>query len=183
MRTLWIKALCTLALVWSAVAGITMWERSARPTPETIARFLDANPVQGKPEKERRRVIDAMADQWNRLEFEQRREVRKAKETKAFLSALSSEERSYYLERTVPEGFQQMMSAISKMTPEKRMQFVAKAMFDMHQGGATPPRFDDPNVQKIMTSGLKAFYREANPESKLDLAPLIDEMQRNLTGR
>ena len=90
-------------------------------------------------------------------------------------------------ERIAPAGFKQLMEAMNKMPPEKRFKFVIRAIDDVRKqheaSGEPPPRFDDPNLQKIMSVGLKAFYSEASPEVKMHLVPLIEEMQRNLTGR
>jgi hypothetical protein len=38
----------------------------------------------------------------------------------------------------------------------------------------------DENMQKIVDQGLKSFYSEASAETKMDLAPVIEQMQRNL---
>lgn len=188
MRPLWIKAAASLAAIWLVAAGVMMWARNAKPSPESVAKYMDANPLEGRPPVERKKVIDNVADQLNRLGYEERREARMEKRPDAFFKNLTPDEQTYFIDRTVPAGFKQMMEAINNMTPEKRAKFVAKAIEDMRRqreenGGEAPPNLNDPNVQKIMTAGLKSFYSDASPETKMDLAPLIEEMQRNLTGR
>ena len=40
----------------------------------------------------------------------------------------------------------------------------------------------DPEIaDKITQAGLKAYYEDANAETKLDLAPLLEEMQRSMS--
>ena len=36
--------------------------------------------------------------------------------------------------------------------------------------------------QRVIDQGLKSFYSDASADTKLDLAPLIEQMQRNLQG-
>ena len=187
MRPLWIKAALALVLIWSAVIGVRMWAASKKPTPDSIAKYIDTHPIEGRPPKERREIIDTFADQLNRLGYDERREVRIEKRPDKFFKYLTPDEQSYFIDRTVPEGFKQMMEALNKMGAEKRKAFVEKAIGDMRKGreemNEPPPKLDDPNVQKIINTGLKSFFSEATPETKMDLSPLIEEMQKNLGGR
>ena len=43
-----------------------------------------------------------------------------------------------------------------------------------------PAGLNDQLVQKMVNQGLNTFYAEASANAKLDLAPLIEQMQRNL---
>lgn len=187
MRLLWIKAALALAAIWLVAGSVMMWARSVKPSPQTVAQLVDSNPLDGRAPEERKKVIDTVVGQIGRLDFDERRATRLEKRPEAFFKNLTPEEKAYFVEQTVPAGFKQMIEAINKMTPEKRVKFVAKAIEDMRrqreEGGEAPPNYGDPNVQKIMSSGLQSFYSEASPEAKMDLAPLIEEMQRNLTGR
>jgi hypothetical protein len=76
------------------------------------------------------------------------------------------------------------MDALNKMTPEKRKEFVAKAVDDMkkHEDDDVPEdkRAMDENGQKIMNQGFKAFYSDASAQTKMDVAPLIEQLQHNL---
>ena len=40
----------------------------------------------------------------------------------------------------------------------------------------------DRNTQKIIDQGLKSFYSEASADTKMDVAPILEQMQRNLQG-
>ena len=187
MRRIWIKAAASLAAIWLIAGSIMMWARNAKPSPQTVAQFIDTNPLEGRAPEERKKVIDTVAEQISRLDHDERRETRIEKRPGAFFKKLTLDEQTYFIDQTVPAGFKQMLEAINRMTPEKRVKFVAKAIEDMRrqreEGGEAPPDMSDPNVQKIMSAGLKTFFSEASPEAKMDLAPLIEEMQRNLTGR
>ncbi len=188
MRPLWIKAALALVAVWLVVMGVSWWARNSKPSPESIARYIDTHSLEGRSPAERRKIIDSLADQMNRLGYEERRETRLEKRPDKFFQFLTPEEQSYFIDRTVPAGFKQMMEAFNNMPPEKRKKFVERALEDMRKGrdeggDQPPPNLDDPNVQKIVNTGLKSFFSEASAETKMDLAPLIEEMQKNLGGR
>ena len=187
MRLLWIKAALSLAVLWLIVGAVITWAHRVKPSPQSVAQFIDTHPLAGRAPEERKKVIDTVAGQIGRLNFDERRETRLEKRPEAFLKNLTPDEQTYFIDQTLPAGFKQMMEALNNMPPEKRVRFVMKAIEDMRkqreEGGEAPPKMDDPNVQKIMAAGLKSFYSDASPEVKMQLAPLIEEMQRNLTGR
>jgi hypothetical protein len=188
MRPLWIQAALALAAVWLLVGGVSWWARNARPTPDSVAKYLDTHSLEGRSANDRREIIESVANQLNRFTYEERRETRMQRRPDRFFKDLTPEEQAYFLDRTLPQGFKQMMEAFNKMTPEKRKQFVEKAIADMRRGredggDGRPPDLEDPNVQKMVDTGLKSFYSEASADTKMDLAPLIEEMQQNMQGR
>ena len=185
MRSLWLKAVVLLVVIWMVAGGIILWARNMRPTPETLRRYIDSHQLAGQPAHVRASHIDKVADQLNALTYEQRREIRGGRKMDAFFRDLTPDEQVRFLDRTLPTGFKQMMEAFNKMTPEKRKRFVEKTIAEMRteSGDGQPPGIDDKNVEKIIDQGLKSFYSEASAEVKLDFAPLIEEMQNNLQFR
>ncbi|MHA3775354.1 hypothetical protein ACXR0O_27845 [Verrucomicrobiota bacterium sgz303538] len=125
--------------------------------------------------------MKSVADQLNGLTYEQRREVRMGKQLDKFFRTLSPEEQSRFLDLTLPTGFKQMMEAFNKMDAEKRKRFVDRALEDMRKDGGNDGRDpDDPHVQKMVQEGLRSFYSDASADVKMDFAPLIEQMQKNL---
>lgn len=187
MSSIWTKALLILAGVWLIAGGAIWWARSSKATPETIVQYVETHPLAGLSESERAKRLERVADQLNRLEYEQRREVRMSRKLDEFFRALTPAEQARFLEQTLPAGFTQMMDALNKMEPQKRQKFVERALREMQQqeGGALPEGMAenlDANARKIMNQGLKSFYSEASADTKMDLAPLIEQMQKNLQG-
>jgi len=185
MRPIWIKAALLLLFAW-LVAGLVIWgARRARPTPETVIRYADEHSVSGKSAADRERIMRGLADRLNHLEYEQRQQVRVSRRLDAFFKTLTPEERSKFLDLTLPAGFRQMMDAFNKMDPAKRKSFVDHALVQMKERGdegRPAPALDDPNVKKIVEQGLHSFYSDASADTKMDLAPLIEQMQKNLQG-
>jgi hypothetical protein len=137
--------------------------------------------------KEREKTLEKTAKQINALDYDQRREMRVSKKLDAYFKTLNPDEQARFLDLTLPEGFKQMMEALNKMDRAKRQRFVERALKDLREnqpgGISMEDRTNleqDKNAQKIIDQGLKSFYSEASSETKMDLAPLIEEMQQNI---
>ena len=186
MRLPWIKLIGLLLAIWAVVGGVIYFARGAKPTPESVMRYLDVHPIASVPAGEREKTMAKIATQLNQLAYEERREVRMSKKLDGFFRALTPEEQTRFLDLTLPTGFKQMMEALNKMTPQKRKQFVTKALEDMkkHEGEEPPEdrKEMDANGQKIIDQGFRTFYSDASAEVKMDVAPLIEQLQKNLQG-
>ncbi len=184
MRLPWFKLVAVLLVIWALTGGTIYWARCVKPTPESLMRYLDAHPLANAAPEERAKTLEKIANELNQLTYEQRREVRMSKKLDVFFRSLPSSDQSRFLDLTLPTGFKQMMDALNKMTPEKRKQFVDKALADMkkHEGEDVPEnqRNLDGNAQKMIDQGFRAFYSDASAETKMDVAPLIEQIQRNL---
>jgi hypothetical protein len=187
MRPVWIKAFILLAAVWIIVGGVIWWARSQKPTPDRLLAYVESHPVDGKSDGDRTKVIEKVAKQLNGLTYEERRELRVNRRLDRFFRSLNSDEQMRFLDLTVPEGFKQMMEALNKMERDKRKRFVERTLNEMRRDETIPEaereRFlEDPNTQKIIDQGLKSFYSDASAETKMDVAPILEQMQRNLQG-
>jgi len=185
MRFPWLKLSGILAAIWLVAGGVIFFARSAKVTPESVAAYVSAHPIEGKSTGDRSKIIEKLARQMNQLGYEDRRGVRMGKGLDGFFRALTPEEQAKFLDLTLPTGFKQMMEALNKMTPEKRQRFVTKALDDMkkREGDRPPDGELDANAKKIMDQGFKSFYSEASADVKMDVAPLIEQLQKNLQGR
>lgn len=167
--------------IWIVAAIVIFAARSASPTPEKLKAYIEAHPLAGLTGQQRAAVIEKTADQLNRLTFEQRRELRESGAVRGFFEGLTPAERSRFLDLTLPEGFRQMMSALNKMDPEKRQKLVQRVLDDMQKN--TPQsadRINQEDVKKIIAQGVSSFYEEANADVKLDFAPVLEQLQRNI---
>jgi hypothetical protein len=175
------KGFLILAAIWIVAGGLILLARQAQPTAESVSKFAAAHPVASLQGEARARHLERLADQINRLAFEDRRELRMNRAQDETFRALTPEEQARFLDRTLPSGMTQMMEAFNKMEPAKRKRFVDRALEEMrsHAPAEAPP-VNDAHLQRIVAEGLKAFYNDSSAETKMDLAPLIEEMQRGL---
>jgi hypothetical protein len=186
MRSLWIKAIVLLAAVWLVAGGAIFWARSSKVTPISLSRHIDGLQLDGRSPSDRLKEVDEVADQLNHLTYEERREVRMSRKTDRFFKTLTPPEQDRFLDRTLPTGFKQMMEALNKMERGQRQRFVDRTLKEMRDREGEEQREKSPQedaaAQKIINQGFKSFYSEANAETKMDVAPLIEEMQKNLQG-
>jgi hypothetical protein len=186
MRFPWIKLVGLLLVIWAVVGGVIYFARGAKPTPDSVMRYVEEHAIENTPPDKRGKVLETLARQLNQLPYEERREVRMSRKLDVFFKTLTPEEQTRFLDLTLPTGFRQMMDALNKMTPEKRKKFVSRALEDMkkREGDELPEeqRQLDANGQKIIDQGFRSFYSEASAEVKMDVAPLIEQLQKNLQG-
>ena len=184
MRTLWLKALLVIAAIWLVIGGVIWAVRASKPTPESMVRYVAAHPVDGRSGAQREKVVHAVADQLNALEYEQRRELQANRRLESFFKSLNKDEQNEFLDLTLPAGMRQMMEVFNKMKPEERKKIVDRAMVQIKQHAVdeVEPGRDDAYVAKIIEHGLQSFYTDASADTKLDLAPLIEQIQKNLQG-
>jgi hypothetical protein len=182
MRPNWIKVVAILAALWLSVWGAITLVRRNQPTPDRIVAYASANTLEGRPAAERAKIIEAVASQVNRLEYDQRRELNQHRKLDSFWNSLSAEERARYLDLVLPTGFKQMMENFNKMEPGKRKRMVQKAVDDLRaRSGDAPPRdMDDAQLKKIVNQGLQSFYSDATIEAKMDALPFIEALEQSV---
>ena len=182
MRPNWIKIAVLLAIVWGLVGGAIWIVRKNRPTPERIAAFVSANSLEDKAPGERAKIIESVAGQVNRLDYDERRELDKQRKLGPFWSALDDREKSRYLDLVLPTGFKQMMENFNKMEPGKRKRMVQKAVDDLqsHGGDREGRDLNDPQFKKIVDQGLKSFYSDATIDAKMDALPFLEALEQTV---
>jgi hypothetical protein len=183
MRPLWIKAALVIIAIWAVAGGAIFWARSIKVTPESFTKYVETHPIAGKTGRDRAKIVEKVAEQMNALGYEERREFRMGKRLDGFFKNLTAEEQGRFLDLTLPTGFKQMMDSLNKMDPEQRKKFVERSLRDMQRDAERAPDAElDANARKIIDQGFKSFYSDASAEVKMDVAPLIEQLQKNLQG-
>ncbi len=189
------KAILGLGILWALVWGIMSLAGVFEVTPEKITAYIDEKPFAGLQDpEERRRRLEKIAEMVNQLGFDQRQTFRESEEGAAereegrpnFFDDLNRDERVYFVEATMSTAFRQMMKAFNEMEREERKKFVERARKDVAENAADQRRMerleaeDEEIYNRIVEEGLRAYYQDASAETKLDLAPLMEEMQRQM---
>lgn len=188
MRPNWFKVIVALAALWAVVGGSMWWLKSRRPSPEKIEAFLTDNPLEGKSEAERKRIIENVAKQVNKLDAEERRMAQPGKRNpklEQFWKTLNAAEKSHYFALVVPTGMKQMIERFNQLEPERRKREVEKAIKNLreHADDEVPEDFDPVLAEKFVKEGLNAFYSDASIEAKMDAMPFLEEMERSIKWR
>jgi hypothetical protein len=185
MRPAWIKIIISLAALWLVVGGVLWWLNARKPSPEKVIQYIEAHPLEGKSEAERRAIIEKLAEQVVRLEPDERRDVRPNKALDAFWKSLTAAEKGHYFSLVVPRGLQAAIERFNAMEPQKRKREIEKAVKRLRENAdeEIPEDVDPALAKKFVDEGLKTFYRDASIEAKMDALPLLEELERSFKWR
>ena len=192
-----IKAALVLAVVWTCVWGIRAYAGSRKITAERVnravaeAKFadwsaqtasLDANEA-ARREEELRKIASMV----NRLDFQEREKNRENRSGEAFFRKLAPGEKTLFIELTIVESMSRFMESLDTMKPEQRKKFVEQGLKEINEGRtkAEMERADQLGAElldKISQQGMKAYFEKSSPDTKLDLAPLMEAMNESMQG-
>ena len=188
-----------LAGIW-AVALAGWWiSSSLKITPEKVTAFVDGTDLSKLAATERASAIQRLADMLNKLSLDERQRLRMDRTAYRWFELMTEEEKGQFIEATMPTGFKQMISAFEEMPEDKRKLAINDALKRMRstnerinaaelQGGGPgtnrPPRLSPELEAKVRTIGLKTFYSQSSAQTKAEMAPLLEELQKAMeSGR
>jgi len=190
-----VRGIVALVAVWAIVWGVLQVTGAMKPSPEKVEAYIDKNSLEEiEDPEERKRVIAKMAKMLNQLEGSDLREMfdrdgEAAEEREGppdFVRAMTPEEQRYFMEMRLGKAFEQMMVAFNEMEREDRKKIVDRTLRQMSKDseqaeGMNRLEDEDPEMaEKMINEGLKAYYQDASAETKIDLAPVLEQMQKNL---
>jgi hypothetical protein len=184
----WIIGLVILIGVWILAWGVMRFARGQKMTAEKVVSYVSLHPLNSRSDAERMKTIEEMARLANQLSIEERQKFRFEKEIRSAYKEMNDAEKARYLDLTLPGGMKQMMEAFNKMTPAKRKQLINRAMNDLTrlQSEGNREEFEktinDENMKRIIDEGMKTYLSEANAASKLEIQPLLEQMQAMMQG-
>jgi hypothetical protein len=140
----------------------------------------------------RTKAIKRLAEMMNALSVEERRKARLERLSAGWFEQMTEEEKAWFIEATMPTGFKQMLTAFEQLPEDKRRRTVDDALRRLREAQARlQAGEDDPNAGtngppplspelqgKIRTIGLKTFYSQSSAQTKAELAPVLEELQR-----
>jgi len=186
-------ALAALVAIWVlALAGYEL-AKHAKVTPEKVRAYIASVDLDQLSAADRAAALRKLADLLNALSLEDRQRLRL--ERLAWLKKMTDAEKGDFLEATLPTGFKQMLNAFEDLPAEKRQRVIDQAVRQMREareklaasGGAPPEKGEplSPELQERVTKiGLKSFYSQSSAQTKAEVAPLLEEMQRTMeSGR
>jgi hypothetical protein len=187
-------ALLAVILIWVVAMAGYLIAKNAKVTAEKVRAYVAAVDLSKLSATERAEALRKLADMLNQLSLEERREMRMGRTVADWFAQMTEEEKAEFIEATMPTGFKQMIAAFEELPPERRQRTVDQALkrlreqqprntFDESNGTNAPPL--SPELEaKVRTIGLKSFYSESSAQTKAELAPLLEELQRSMeSGR
>lgn len=189
-------AVSVFVVAWAvAITGYVI-ARNAKVTVEKVKTTLaDTDLAQLSPEDRAKRLKN-LANMLNALGYNDRRRARLDEEWNRIFRQMTDQEKSQFLDETLPTGFKQMMTAFEQMPEDKRKKAIGDAVRRLKkareeqatQGGIDPeserfrtnrpPELSPEMQQKVMKMGLNSFYRDSSAQTKAELAPFMEELQK-----
>ena len=186
-----VLAIWAIALVGYQVA------RNSKMTAAKIQEYVKSLDLAKLSGEQRRKALHTLASKLNALSIEERRKARLQRSAWAWFEQMTEEEQGEFVEATLPTGFKQMLSSFEQLPQEQRRKTIDDALRDLKRAGDQAPGDGSdassgtnappisPELEaKIRTVGLKAFYSQSSPQTKAELAPVLEELQRRMeSGR
>ena len=173
--------------VWLlAWAGMRL-AASARMTPEKLIAHLHELDLARLDAAARAKKLQQLADKLNAMPRDDRRNARADQEWDRVWKQMTEAEKGELVERTMPSGVKQMLTAFEQLPEDKRRSAITNAIArmrsDREKGDAPDGRperepMSEEMQQKVITTGLKTFYSESSAQTKAEVAPLLEEMQQ-----
>lgn len=199
-------AVSVFVAVWVvAITGFVL-ARNAKVTVEKIVTSLHDTDLSSLSPEERLKRLKKLAAMLNALGYEDRRRARMDDEWGRLFKQMTDAEKEQFLEDTLPTGFKQMMTAFEEMPEDKRQKAVSEAIKrmkkareeqDTEMASAGDEKSKEkakrrerepeltPELQaKVMKMGLNSFYKDSSAQTKAELAPFMEELQKTMeSGR
>jgi hypothetical protein len=192
-------AVAALLAVWLTALGGYAVSDHFKMTVDKLRAYLEGTDLSKLAGAERAKALRELADKINALPPDQRRQARVDRLWEPWFRDMNEEEKGQFLDATLPSGFQQMLVSFEQQPAEKRQKAIDDAIKRLRQARESPPpssKPPDPNdtnappvlspelQQKVTTIGLGSVYGSSSAETKAELAPLLEEIQKNMeSGR
>ena len=186
-------AVAALVLIWIvAFAGYRI-AQNAKVTPDKVRAYTTGLDFSRLTAAERAAAIQKLAAMLNALTLDERQGLRLDHSAYKWFAQMTEAEKSAFLQATMPTGFKQMIGAFENLPPDKRQRAVRQAikqMKDEREKMASTGQLPPPGTNTVVLSqdlqdqvtkiGLQSFYSQSSAETKAELAPFLEELQRTM---
>ncbi len=179
--------------VWLVLGAGWLVSNRAKATAEKVAAYLHENDLSKMSAEQRARALQDLSRQMAALPIEERRKARMDEAWEKWFAEMTDPEKGALIEATLPSGFKQMIASFEQLPEDKRRKAVSDALRDLRKAReaalndepselridrSRPPELSEELQQKVVKIGLQAFYTESSAQTKAELAPVLEEMQR-----
>jgi acyl-CoA reductase-like NAD-dependent aldehyde dehydrogenase len=164
-RPVVVSALVVIGIWIAALTGYSIAKRS-RVTVERVRAYVQAVDLSRLSPEERRKALRKLADMLNALSLEERQKARLERLTWEWFGQLPEDKRR----KTVDDALRRLRDTQNRIrTAESE---------DGQPVTKGPPVLSDELQAKIRTIGLNTFYSQSSAQTKAELAPVLEELQR-----
>jgi hypothetical protein len=168
----------------------------SKMTLERLNQYVESTDLSQLSDADRERAIEKFAEMVNALSAEDRMKWRREEDWKKWFAKMTEAERAKFIEKTLPTGFKQMLDAFGQLPPDQRKKMVDDAVNNLKQASASPntsggnygasgpPPLSPELEQQVREIGLTALYTQSTPETKAELAPVLEQLEMQIhSGR
>ncbi len=188
-------AVIGLVVAWAvALTGYYIAQHS-KVTADKVANYMRDVDLTRLSREGRAKALRELAKKMNALSVEERRRARLEGEWEKWFAEMDENEKATFLETTLPSGFKQMLNAFEQLPEAKRRQAIDRTLRELAKAREAMAAEDpggapwhgrtnhfgqlSPELQKkVVSVGLKSFYNESSAQTRAELAPVVEEMQR-----
>ncbi len=164
--------------------------KNSKMTADKVRAYAESVDLSKLSGEARARALKRLADMINRLSAEERRKARVNRLMMAWFNSMTEDEKAQFIDATMPTGFKQMITSFEALPEDKRRKTVDDAMRRLKETEESMPASQRSNSQsvtndlspelqaRIRSIGLQTFYSQSSPQTRAQVAPLLEEMQR-----
>ena len=191
-RPVLVFGLVILSVWLLALAGYSI-AKNRRVTVERIRAYVESVDLSKLSANDRAKAIRKLADMLNALSLEERQKARLERLSLSWFGQMTEEEKAGFIDTTMPTGFKQMLNSFEQLPEDKRRKTIDDAVRRLREdqtrmrfsdsedgqaGTNGPPVISEELQAKIRTIGLQTFYSQSSAQTKAELAPVLEELQR-----
>ena len=175
-------ALAVLAGIWLAAWGGHRYLENRKMTVEQVRAYVEAVDFARLTGAARAQALKELEDKLNALSYEERQRLRGEHLMRDWLAQMTEDEKTQFIDATMPTGFKQMIGAFEHLPEDKRHKLIDDAMKNLQKNrpGGNSSDISPELEAKIRTIGLNTFYSQSSAQTKAELAPLLEELQRQM---
>jgi hypothetical protein len=175
-------------VIWVVATAGYLIAKNSKMTAEKVKAYADSVDLSKLSPDARARAIQELAKRINALSADERRRTRLDRTSNRWFEQMTEEEKGEFLEATMPTGFKQMLTAFEQLPEDKRRKSVDDALRRLREAqtkfgsGTNQPSGTNAlsaELQaKVRTIGLKTFYSQSSAQTKAEMAPVLEELQK-----
>jgi hypothetical protein len=186
-------------VAWTvAITGYTI-AKNSKMTADKVRAYAQSVDFRKLSADARANAIRDLAAKLNKLSPEERRKARLDRSGQGWFEQMTEEEKGTFIELTMPTGFKQMLSSFEELPEERRRRAIGDALRRLREEQESTREADGAQADaatnaapvlskdlqdKITKIGLKTYYSESSAQTKAEMAPLLEELQRMMeSGR
>ncbi|MGA3269199.1 MAG: hypothetical protein ABSE16_20580 [Verrucomicrobiota bacterium] len=190
-------AAASLVAIWLVVWAGHWYLENLKVTADKVRAYIASVDFAHLTGAARAKALKDLEAELNAMSYEERQRFRADQSLRDWFAHMTEDEKEQFVDATLPTGVQQMINAFEQLPQDERQRAIDNAMRnlsaanngprggDMNPGNTNGPTVISPELEaEIRNIGLKTFYSQSSAETKAEVAPLLEELQRQMeSGR